>query len=287
MADRNRNYRQPYQGQQRNGDYRQPQQFEPHSYGSDRGNQQMGEDYGRDDYGQADHDYDAHASESARRHDYGQDRAYGSGPRGGGRGRYSVIGETEPSGGYGPAHVTNREGRGFSDFTSNDFGGRDFAAPRTNNGYGRNPDTPYGPYGAGGYGAGSYGAAPRRDYGGGDDRGFFERAGDAVSNWFSGDSDDGRDNHRGRGPTDYTRSDERILEDACDRLTDDWAVDASDMRVSVQGGEVTLDGTVSTRHQKRRAEDCVDSISGVSHVQNNLRVKNRNADGERTTGTLS
>ena len=36
---------------------------------------------------------------------------------------------------------------------------------------------------------------------------------------------------------------------------------------------VTLDGTVSTRLQKRRAEDCAEDVSGVKHVQNNLRVQ--------------
>jgi len=36
---------------------------------------------------------------------------------------------------------------------------------------------------------------------------------------------------------------------------------------------VTLAGTVGSRSDKRRAEDCVDAISGVKHVQNNLRVR--------------
>ncbi len=78
--------------------------------------------------------------------------------------------------------------------------------------------------------------------------------------------------HRGRGPSDYTRSDERIREDVNENLTNDWAVDARNVRVKVEDGEVTLDGTVSTRLQKRRAEDCAEDVSGVGHVQNNLRV---------------
>jgi osmotically-inducible protein OsmY len=57
-----------------------------------------------------------------------------------------------------------------------------------------------------------------------------------------------------------------------DRLTDGWRVDASDIEVTVSGAEVTLTGTVSTREQRRRAEDIAESISGVTHVQNNLRV---------------
>jgi osmotically-inducible protein OsmY len=106
-------------------------------------------------------------------------------------------------------------------------------------------------------------------------RGFWDRASDEVSSWF-GDEDAARrreEDHRGRGPKDYTRSDERIREDANDRLTDDWRVDASEVTVLVKDGELTLDGTVTSRQAKRRAEDVVDTISGVRHVQNNLRVK--------------
>ena len=78
--------------------------------------------------------------------------------------------------------------------------------------------------------------------------------------------------HRGRGPANYTRSDDRILEDTCDKLTEDWGVDARNVQVTVQNGEVTLDGTVENRRQKRRAEDIVHDLSGVGHVQNNLRI---------------
>ena len=37
--------------------------------------------------------------------------------------------------------------------------------------------------------------------------------------------------------------------------------------------EVTLSGTVGTRFEKRHAEDVAESVSGVAHVQNNLRVR--------------
>jgi hypothetical protein len=114
----------------------------------------------------------------------------------------------------------------------------------------------------------------QREYGGGQERGFLERAGDEVMSWF-GDEEATRRreaDHRGMGPSDYTRSDERIREDANDRLTDDPRVNARNISVSVESGEVTLSGTVSSREDKRRAEDCVDAISGVKHVQNNLRI---------------
>ena len=184
---------------------------------------------------------------------------------------------------YGPSRQSNRE-RGFEPFTSEDQGGRDFI--RGDRGgysdYGRRGDGYAGGYGGGG-GSGSRGGY--RDRYDRDDRGFFDKAGDEIASWF-GDEDAARRremDHRGRGPGNYTRSDERILEDACDTLTDDWAVDARNIQVTVKDAEVTLDGTVDSRSAKRRAEDCVHDISGVKHVQNNLRIEDR--DDTRSGGT--
>lgn len=78
---------------------------------------------------------------------------------------------------------------------------------------------------------------------------------------------------RGVGPRGYTKSDARIHEQVSDGLADDGELDASDMEVLVRGGEVTLNGYVWSRQDKRRAEDIADTIAGVVHVQNNLRVK--------------
>lgn len=88
--------------------------------------------------------------------------------------------------------------------------------------------------------------------------------------------DEGRSStgqHRGRGPKGYRRSDERIHEDVCERLTEDPLIDASNIEVIVKDGEITLNGTVTSRGLKRRAEDLAELASGVSHVQNNLRVQ--------------
>jgi len=255
---------------------RQQEQFEDTSWrDGDRG--QMGETRDRDDYGQ----FDLGGRSSSRERSY--DRASTESDPAPGQEGYS-------SGGYGPSSYGNREGRGFRSFTGSDFGGADFAGPQRHYGAGRSPATPYGSYGAGSYGEGTYGAAPRREYGGygeRSERGFFERTGDEIASWF-GDEDAARrreQDHRGRGPAGYTRSDERIREDVNDKLTEDWRVDASAIEVGVASGEVTLDGTVPSREQKRRAEDLVDSLSGVKHVQNNLRVKetgtwDRNNSGE-------
>src|SRR5688572_25409009 len=77
----------------------------------------------------------------------------------------------------------------------------------------------------------------------------------------------------GRGPKGYTRSDERIREDICDRLSDDDEVDARDITVTVKGAEVTLEGTVNDRRSKHRAEDIAESVSGVKDVNNHLRAR--------------
>lgn len=89
------------------------------------------------------------------------------------------------------------------------------------------------------------------------------------------------ENYTGRGPKDYRRSDDRIREEVCDVFTDDWRLDASDISVKVEATEVTLTGTVSTRDQKRRAEELAERIRGVGDVHNQIRVLR----GETTTGT--
>lgn len=161
-------------------------------------------------------------------------------------------------------------------------GSGDLAQSRNTTGYGADR------YGSGSLGSGSY----RSDRGSGryspsipprqfdrDERGFFDRASDEVMSWF-GDDDaarrremDQREDHRGKGPVGYTRSKERILEDANERLMHDSSLDASKITVACEDAEITLSGTVDSRAAKRRAEDIVEQVSGVKHVQNNLRVQ--------------
>ena len=85
-------------------------------------------------------------------------------------------------------------------------------------------------------------------------------------------------NFAGRGPKDYQRSDDRIREEICDCMTDDPLLDASEIAIDVKQGEVTLTGSVTSRDQKRRAEDVAERISGVKDVTNQLRVT-REANG--------
>jgi osmotically-inducible protein OsmY len=213
--------------------------------------------YGNGDYGRSDMrgDRRTHDWEVGDRHYKGQDESYG-------RSRWQ------------DAHGNRSTGRADW-FTSQDYGqgvgawgGRAGYAP-----------------GSAGY---SGGGAWRED----DPRGFVDRAVDEVRSWFGDDEAERRRerDHRGRGPSDYIRTDERIREDANDRLTDHSMIDARQISVSVTEGEVTLTGTVNSRSEKRRAEDCVEDVSGVKHVQNNLRISTTgpadNREGGREGGTL-
>ena len=260
---------------------RQSEQFSPQDSGQ-YGDQIDNTYVGRDGDGYHEQSYGGENREASRRRAWqGRDNSYRS-PR-----DQDTLNEYDRQ----SYEMRNRQPRRntHSTFRGDDFGAAQMASPAT--GF------------AGGYGADQYagnflrtdgdyrsrGQRPDRD----DDRGFFDRAGDEVASWF-GDEDAARrrrEDHRGRGPANYTRSDERILEDACDRLTDDYAVDATDVTVTVDGGEVTLDGTVPSRAHKRRAEDCVHDLSGVGHVQNNLRIADREGrdsmNDPSNTGTLA
>ncbi|MCE6961669.1 BON domain-containing protein [Cereibacter sphaeroides] len=256
------------------------------------------QDRGPDDYGALGSDYDRWQE-----------------GRGGQRGGYG----TEGSGGYGFGGQDQRQDRSRSDYGSGygrgDYGSGFGRSENWSAGGGRDqgPDAGFtrgGDYGgdAGrswsegsrfgsdrdrfgqGYGQGNrgygQGYGERRGSGGyGGERGFMERAADEVMSWM-GDEDASRRreaDHRGKGPRGYQRSDERIRDEVNDRLSDDWRVDASDIEVSISNGEITLSGEVASKMEKRRAEDCADSVSGVRHVQNNLRVRDpasRSASGQ-------
>jgi hypothetical protein len=57
-----------------------------------------------------------------------------------------------------------------------------------------------------------------------------------------------------------------------ERLEDERGLDLRDLEVIVEDAEVTLNGTVRHKADKRRIEDVAD-IDGVRHVQNNLRQR--------------
>ena len=75
-----------------------------------------------------------------------------------------------------------------------------------------------------------------------------------------------------RGPKGYTRSDDRIKEDICERLIQSTYIDSSEITVEVRAGRVTFDGTVPERRMKHAIEDLADSVAGVNDVENRIRV---------------
>jgi osmotically-inducible protein OsmY len=195
--------------------------------------------------------------------DYGNGREYGR--------RYGTSGE------YGSNYVRSNYGQGNTGtggYIGRDYGHENYgnvSGDRTRNMYGGDTS--------------NYGNANQ----GGFDRDWWDRTRDEVSSWF-GDSDAERRRridkvngpHRGKGPKGYHRSDERIKEDVSDRLCDNPMIDASDIEVKVEGSEVILTGTVESREDKRRAEDLAESVTGVSNVQNQLRVSHSDRPNNRS-----
>jgi hypothetical protein len=78
--------------------------------------------------------------------------------------------------------------------------------------------------------------------------------------------------YTGRGPKGYTRSEERIKEEICERLMRHGSIDAREIDIEVAGGVVTLKGSVASRAAKHAAEDTAESVLGVVDIQNLLRV---------------
>lgn len=96
-----------------------------------------------------------------------------------------------------------------------------------------------------------------------------------------------RGQHYGKGPKGYSRSDDRIKEDLSDRMMTHPDLDASDIDMDVNQGEVTLRGNVDSRQSRRLAEDLCDDCHGVRQVNNQLRVSDRSQhmSGRNATGS--
>lgn len=88
---------------------------------------------------------------------------------------------------------------------------------------------------------------------------------------------------RGRGPKNYSRSDERISEDLNEKLMDADDVDPGEISVRVKDGVVTLEGTVEQRWIKHRIEDIAEACSGVKDIENHIRVERGASHPERMT----
>jgi hypothetical protein len=263
----------------------------------DRGNygQQMGPDFGRGnrgDWGQnPNFGYDrqndwGQGNQGSFNRSFNRDYDYGSS---GFQGSYgSQMNQGQLRGGWprGGDYDYSRNYGGFQEgdwsssptrqnFSQGSFGGRGFRSrnwgqgqPDFNRDFGQG--LCFGDYDYGqnqGHFGSSYGSSERNFQG----RGSF---GSQSQGGFGGSNRGfNQGPHSGRGPQGWQRSDDRIREDVNEALSQHGWLDATNVNVDVHNGMVTLTGTVENRYAKRMAEDALENISGVSDVQNNLRVQ--------------
>lgn len=201
--------------------------------------------YGSRDYGRG-----ASPSGQGSSSSYGQGSWGGYGSQAGGQGDYGSYGSRSPA-----ESDFGNQGYGSSGGSQRGYTGAQHSG---------NIGTPGHEYGSG-YGAGfrqSYGSTGESTYG------DYARGGGFGDSWRSGSPA-----RRGRTPKGYSRTDDRIREDICDRLTQQDLVDPSDVEVEVSSGQVTLSGTIADRRAKYHIEELAENTSGVKEVTNNLRVK--------------
>jgi hypothetical protein len=183
------------------------------------------------------------------------------------------------SGGYGAGNYQSgnyqpgsSQGRGASGYESG-------YNPQTSFRQGGSGTESYGGYSSSG--PGPYG----RDIGSTTGEGRWSGGSPGSGSWGGGGM------FSGRGPRNYQRSDERVREDVNERLTIDPRIDASEIDVRVQNGEVTLSGTVDDRRTRRLAEEIIEDLPGVRDVRNELRVQHgswgRQGDEHRHVGEQS
>jgi osmotically-inducible protein OsmY len=110
-------------------------------------------------------------------------------------------------------------------------------------------------------------------------RTWLSKASDEVAAWFGNPGalsrrqrDKAVGDHTGQGPASQLDGDARIVDDINRRLTDDPGLNASRINVVSASGAVTLNGSVSTSDERRRAEDLAGAVAGVDRVQNKLIV---------------
>jgi len=133
--------------------------------------------------------------------------------------------------------------------------------------------------GQGRIGGGGFGSPRSREFVGGGDTGWRggEHGSFGMNETHEGSisgfgSRQPRREFFGKGPKGYSRSDERIREEVCERLAGGY-LDASDIEVTVTNGEVTLSGFVRDRQTKRLAEELAEAAMGVKDIENKLKVK--------------
>jgi hypothetical protein len=260
-------------------------------YGSESS---YGRDYGQRDFSESD---DNRYLGSGARSSYESDRDYGrygsSSPYYGAMTYrdYSVSYRDPQSGrrgGYDPYEQSGERWRSGS--SQRDFGDRPFRNP--------SDESPPAYFGTGGYYGGfSGGNVGRDEWGGRFGEGRYRDTGiedDRLGEYRRGESWRGREGGGGllsrlfkRGPKGYSRSDERIREDISERLYHSAHIDSSEVSVTVQGGKVTLEGTVPNRWMRHAIENEADRCTGVRDIDNNIRVQSSDESQTGTSATSS
>lgn len=284
------NWRQPHQSNQGQYGSYQDQGFSGRGYNDHMSNDQMTSNSQFQSYGTPSQDWDTtrNTSEYGRGYNDQMNNDTGSQDFSGrssfGQDRYSQQGSSFQNS-YEPSRWDHERGdsryQNQSSYGSQSGSGSNYGS--------RSRVTDYGSYGSG-YGTrssgnedsypsygGNYGSASNTSSSYGSNYGS---SGSNTGSGYGQSQSEGR--YSGMGPKGYKRSDDRIKEDVCEALTHDSELDASNIDVEVKDGMVTLTGTVESRMAKRQAEDCVEHLSGVKDVTNNIRVEMSGISG--TTG---
>jgi osmotically-inducible protein OsmY len=196
--------------------------------------------------------------------------------RGGNQGMYGSQGMYRNQNMYGSQGMNQGFGGGRDDYSRSNYGERFYG--RAGRDYGRDRDFESGM----GWGRerdyeqeqGWRNAPARGMFGGNTERGGFFGSGERSGMFDRGERERGSmfgGFHRGRGPRNYQRSDERISDEIHQILTFHPEIDATDIEIVVEQGVVTLKGNVDNRQTKRMAEDIVEDVYGVREVRNELR----------------
>ena len=305
MADRNQNYGYPSGNKRQRRDWRDEDNTRRSNYGS-RDDQDEGRYSGSSedrDYGYGSYASNDEGDSSVRAGNFDQGRTqsqYGrsrdTGGQSGSTGRYAGYGDFgrgDYSGGrsgYSGQDRYGQSGYGQGGYGPGNYGqpNRDYGSSGTSR-YGRSEYSESGHEGSRGgrYSQGTFGTERgcwNEPYGEGQQytsRG--EYGGSSSEYGYGGRAVGGMGQHRGKGPKGYQRSDERIKELLCERLSEDPEIDPSDVTINVTGGKITLEGTVDSRQAKNAIEDIAEQC-GVQDVQNNLRVQRPGQSGTESSG---
>lgn len=160
-------------------------------------------------------------------------------------GSHADLGDRNPSQGF-----TGGFGGGTSDRSRGDAGGS-YASSNPNAGMGM---------------GGSY-------YGQGSSNHGFGQSGSHSGLGQSHGQSGSSQSYAGRGSKNYRRSDARIEEEVHEVLLRHHEIDATDIDVKVENGEVTLSGETEDRRSKRLVEEIVEQCQGVREVHNNIKAR--------------